>query len=148
LCEYASRYVVDAEADNVVQEFMIWLWENHKTLIVTSSLKGWLFACVRYACLNVIRQQDNRRRVMNAYYETMKDRFEDPDYYLSDELAREIRRAVDGLPQTYRETFVRSRFSAMTNVEIASELGVSVKTVEYRITQSLRILRQTLKEWL
>jgi RNA polymerase sigma-70 factor (ECF subfamily) len=33
-------------------------------------------------------------------------------------------------------------------VQIAEELGISVKTVEYRITQTLKILRVKLKDYL
>ena len=41
-----------------------------------------------------------------------------------------------------------SRFGELSNKEIAQKLGVSIKTVEYRITQSLKILRVELKDWL
>jgi FixJ family two-component response regulator len=43
---------------------------------------------------------------------------------------------------------IRSRSGNCTNVQIAEELGVSVKTVEYRIRQSLKILRIKLKDYL
>jgi hypothetical protein len=52
------------------------------------------------------------------------------------------------LPESYRAVFLRSRFGACTNIKIAAELGISVKTVEYRITQSLKLLRIALKEYL
>ena len=41
-----------------------------------------------------------------------------------------------------------SRSGNSTNREIAEKLGVSVKTVEYYITQSLKILRVKLKDYL
>ena len=41
-----------------------------------------------------------------------------------------------------------SRFGENTNVQIAQKLGVSVKTVEYRISQALKILRLKLKDYL
>jgi RNA polymerase sigma-70 factor (ECF subfamily) len=52
------------------------------------------------------------------------------------------------LPESYRITFRKSRFEDKTYSEIAVELGVSVKTVEYRMTQALKQLRIELKEYL
>jgi RNA polymerase sigma-70 factor (ECF subfamily) len=65
-----------------------------------------------------------------------------------DQLAVMVSKAIDELPESYREVFVRSRFGISTNVQIAEELGISVKTVEYRITQILKILRIKLKDYL
>ncbi|MDR2041378.1 MAG: RNA polymerase sigma-70 factor, partial [Tannerella sp.] len=148
LCEYASRYVPDADAEELVQEYMIHLWENRKALVVETSLKAYLFAAVKYRCLNAIKQRLYHERVHSRLYELTKDRTDDPDYYLAGELASLIRQAVDELPEGYREVFVRSRFGISTNAQIAEELGISVKTVEYRITQSLKTLRLKLKDYL
>ena len=41
-----------------------------------------------------------------------------------------------------------NRFENRTYKEIAEELGISAKTVDYRIQQSLKILRVKLKDYL
>jgi RNA polymerase sigma-70 factor (ECF subfamily) len=148
LCEYACRYVSDADAEELVQEYMIYLWENRKMLAVETSLKAYLFAAVKYRCLNAVKQHLYHERVRNLLYEKMKDQVDDPDYYLANELAGLIHKAIDELPEGYREVFVRSRFGASTNLQIAEDLGISVKTVEYRITQTLKILRVKLKDYI
>jgi RNA polymerase sigma-70 factor (ECF subfamily) len=148
LCEYACRYVPDADAEELVQEYMIYLWENREMLVVETSLKAYLFAAVKYRCLNAVKQRLYHERVRNLLYEKMKDRVDDPDYYLANELAVLIRKAIDELPEGYREVFVRSRFGISTNLQIAEDLGISVKTVEYRITQTLKILRVKLKDYI
>jgi RNA polymerase sigma-70 factor (ECF subfamily) len=148
LCEYASGYVSDADAEELVQEYMIYLWENRKMLVIETSLKAYLFAAVKYRCLNAVKQQLYHEKVHTMLYEKMKNYVEDPDYYLTNELDSMIRKAIDELPETYREVFVRSRFGLSTNRQIAEELGVSLKTVEYRITQTLKILRVKLKDFI
>ena len=41
-----------------------------------------------------------------------------------------------------------SRFGHKSNAEIAEQQGISVKTVEAHITQSLKILRRSLSDYL
>lgn len=94
------------------------------------------------------KKQQYHEQIHGLLYEKLKDQFEDPDYYLVNELAVHIEKAIGELPDTYRETFILSRFGEKTNTEVATELGVSVKTVEYRISQALKILRVRLKDYL
>lgn len=148
LCEYASFYLSDEDSEDLVQEFMIALWEQREILVHIRSLKSYLFAAVRNRCLNVIEKEIHRQRKHSSWYEEFKDKFENPDFYLANDLMEQIQKAIDELPDNYREVFDRSRFTSKTNNEIARELGISVKTVEYRITQSLKILRKRLSDYL
>ena len=52
------------------------------------------------------------------------------------------------LPPSYREAFVMHRFQQMSYKEIADQLHVSTKTVDYRIQQALKQLRTDLKDYL
>jgi RNA polymerase sigma-70 factor (ECF subfamily) len=65
-----------------------------------------------------------------------------------EELAIRIQSAIKELPEKYKEVFEMSRFGEKTNAEIAAKLGISIKTVEYRITKSLKILRIKLKDYI
>jgi RNA polymerase sigma factor (sigma-70 family) len=49
----------------------------------------------------------------------------------------ELRRLVMDMPQPCRDVFVLSRFRQMTNRDIAAHLGLSIKTVEWRISKAL-----------
>ena len=65
-----------------------------------------------------------------------------------DELTEKIEDAIQALPETYREAFVKNRFEQKTYHEIARELNVSAKTVDYRISQALKQLRVALRDYL
>ena len=52
-----------------------------------------------------------------------------------------IQEAVETLPESYKEAFVMHRFKNMSYKEIAEILGVSPKTIDYRIQQALKQLR-------
>ena len=63
-------------------------------------------------------------------------------------LSQKIDEAIAALPESYREAFVMHRFKGMSYKEIAEQLQVSSKTVDYRIQQALKQLRRDLKEFL
>ena len=135
LCEYASQYVSDEDAEELIQELMLFIWENRNSLFVEISLKSYLFMAVKHRCLNAIKRQLYHERVHSLIY-------------FVNELTENITKAIEELPENYRETFKLSRFGEQSNPQIAEALGVSIKTVEYRITQSLKILRVKLKDYL
>ena len=98
--------------------------------------------------MNTIKKQVYHERIHNHIYEKIKNQFEDPNYYFVNELASNIKKAIDELPENYRSTFTMSRFDELTNSQIAIKQGISIKTVEYRISQALKILRIKLKDYL
>ena len=147
LCEYASQFVSDADAEELVQDMMLFVWENRQNIVIEKSLKSYLFVSTKNRCFNAIRDRRTRERIHGILYDKIKDQIEDADYYMLNELAIDIEKAIEELSETYRETFKLSRFGEMTNAAIAKQLGVSIKTVEYRITQSLKFLRVKLKDY-
>ena len=56
--------------------------------------------------------------------------------------------AIWSEPESYRVAFEMHRFQNKTYQEIAEELNISSKTVDYRIQQALKQLRKELKDYL
>lgn len=145
---FASHYVPDNECEEVVQEVMLWLWENRHLLETEASVKPLLFAIVKNKCLNRISHQQVRKQVHERLYAYFENRFEDPDFYLQEELMALLDKALDKLPHDYRIAFEMNRFEKMTYQDIAQQLGVTSKTIAYRISQALKILRDELREYM
>jgi RNA polymerase sigma-70 factor (ECF subfamily) len=148
LCEYTSRYTGDEDAEDIVQELFVHLWEQREDIVIVSSLKAYLFAAVRNRSLNAVKKRQDILQKQAEYGELLKDHIEEPDYYFIDELNALIEKSINDLPKKHRETFRLSRYEEMSNEEIARHSGVTVKAIEYRITQALRSLRRKLKDYL
>ncbi len=148
LCAFASQYVAETETEEIVQEVMMWLWENRTMLVPQMSLKSLLFTIVKNKCLNNITHNQIKQRVHEKLYAKFENQFEDPDFYIEGELIALATKAIRELPEEYRKAFEMNRFGHLTYNEIAERTGVSPKTIAYRISQSLKILRTELKEYM
>lgn len=148
LCAYATQFVGIHDAEEIIQDMMVGIWEQRKEIVIRSSLNGYLFSAVRNKCINHIEKHRLHEQVHSILAGNWQVRFEDPDFYAVEELRERMEEALGRLPQTYREAFVLNRLEGKTYHEIASELDVSSKTVDYRIQQALKKLRVELKDYL
>lgn len=149
LCAYARLFIKSSDAcENIVQELMLWIWENHSELHITDSLSRYLFTATRNRCLKHISHEMVERRVLDEMHKKLHGQFESPDFYIVKELEERIRTAVAQLPDSYRQAFELNRYEKKTYDEIAEMLGVSPKTIDYRIQQALKLLRASLKDYL
>lgn len=148
LFAFASQYVDRVECEEIIQDVMMWLWENHSMIVPELSLKSLLFTSVKNRCLNKITHKKIKLRVHEKLYEKYKEKFEDPDFYMEGEILNVIAKAISELPNDYREAFELNRFESLTYNEIAERKHVSAKTIAYRISQALKILRVKLKDYM
>ena len=148
LCAYGHRFVELEDAEEIVEDSLLWIWENRETLVIESSLNSYLFKMVYRRALNKLAHIYATQRADTRFYEEMQEMLQDTDYYQIEELAKRIEDAVAALPESYREAFVMHRFRDMSYKEIAETLGVSPKTIDYRIQQALKQLRVDLKDYL
>ena len=139
LCAYGHRFVDLEDAEEIVQDSLLWIWENRENLIIETSLSSYL---------NKLAHIDATQRADTRFYEEMQEMLQDTDLYQVEELTQRIKDAIATLPESYREAFVMHRFRDMSYKEIAEILGISPKTVDYRIQQALKQLRVDLKDYL
>ncbi|WP_195655742.1 RNA polymerase sigma-70 factor [Bacteroides sp. 1001136B_160425_E2] len=148
LCAYGHRFVDLEDAEEIVQDSLLWIWENRENLIIEISLSSYLYKMIYRKALNKLAHIDAAQRADTQFYEEMKEMLQDTDIYQIEELTRQIKDAIANLPESYREAFVMHRFQDMSYKEIAEILEISPKTVDYRIQQALKQLRLDLKDYL
>ncbi len=150
LCNYVKGIVNDRdEAEEIVQQTMVKIWEKRNSLEITQSLKSYLYRSVHNAALNKIRQL--KVRSLHAQ-ETIALGNEISDVnsnkVLRNELEQEIATAISKLPEQCRMVFKLSRFEEMKYAEIANHLDISIKTVENHMGKALKLMREYLKDYL
>lgn len=149
LCAFCSQYVSEQdEVEEIVQETMMWLWENRSGLLPELTLKTLLFTIVKNKALNRLSHFEVKRKVHQEIVEKYETEFENPDFYLGNELFRLYEEALKQLPAEFREAYEMNRNQRLTHKEIADKLNVSPQTVNYRISQALKLLRIALKDYL
>ena len=148
LCAFSAQYIPLAEAEEVVQDTMLWLWEHRDLLDEALSVKTLLFTIVKNKSLNLVTHEEIRRRVHQEIEEKYREKFNDPDLYTQQEIFALYRQALGKLSEEVRKAFEMNRSQHLTHKEIAERLGVSPQTINYRIGQALRLLRRELKDFL
>ncbi|TNE58013.1 MAG: RNA polymerase sigma-70 factor [Bacteroidetes bacterium] len=149
LCHYACR-LADGdmdEAEDLVQQAFVKLWEYRLKLNVAWSLKAYLYKSVHNACLNRLRSQQVRSRYLD-YTAQQPDNMQTMPEDTAPELQERFQRAMDALPTQCRHIFELSRFESLKYREIAEQLGISIKTVETQMGKALRVLRVQLADYL
>jgi RNA polymerase sigma-70 factor, ECF subfamily len=117
------------EAEEIVQEIFIKVWERRQEISVSGSFESYLFTICKNAILNTIRKADYHR-VFLEY----KRYNPEPDPVLDQELNyRELdtlyKKAINKLSPRKKEIFILNRTQALSYPEIAQKLGISIKTV-------------------
>ena len=145
LSVFANSFVLDLEtAKEIVQDLFVHLYEIRSTLVITTSVKSYLYQSVRNRCLNQIKHQ----QVQKMHYDQIQleqDFSEDlEDKITETELEHMIFKVVDQLPPQCRRIFNMSRVSGLSNGEIAEQLEISKRTVETQISNALKVLREKL----
>lgn len=144
LVQYAMYNLSSLDAEEVVQELFVYIWSNSRVINLESNLKGYLVCAVKNRALNHIRARKNYESKCLLLYEKYRDIVYSDSNHSLWELKDELSKCLKKLSAVQRETFKLSRFTPMTNKEIAIKLNISEKTVEYRLSQVLKILKSHL----
>jgi RNA polymerase sigma-70 factor (ECF subfamily) len=149
-CRYVIRIIRDQDTtEEIVQATFVNLWEKREMIRSDISFRSYLFRAAYNTALNYIKH----RKVVARHVASKQDRIEEvrrnfvshqPDF----ELQKRIKNAVEELPPQCQRVFRLSREEGLKYHEIADELGISKKTVEVHMGKALKMLRESLGDYL
>lgn len=144
LFQFSISYLQSREdAEGVVQEVFIKVWNKRKELKTDTSFKSYLFTIA----LNTIRKQFNNQSRQNEVkhdilkgFSKNKSTFDDKDDYQI--LLDKLDELIEKMPEKRRQIFIKKKLEEKSLKEIASELHITTKTVEYHITGAMKFLKK------
>ena len=147
---FAKEYVLfDEDAENIVQDVFLLLWEKREVLDIQISLVSYLFALVKNKSLDYLRHKviaDEYKQELSAKLTALE--LLNYSFTSDEEIEQILMTAINKLPERCRQVFLKSRIEGKKNREIANELNLTVSTVENQMTIALRKLRVELKDYL
>ncbi len=131
------------DADDITHDVFFNLWQQRESINDIASLKAYLFRMTRNAIFSIYRH----RHIADAYLAKMKENVQEASNETEDKIATAdllelVNLIINDMPEQRRRIFTMNRFDNKTYDEIATELGISRKTVEYHISQALIQLRK------
>ena len=133
-----------ANAEDIVQAVFIHFWTKRAQITIEKSVIGYLTRMVQHRCIDYFRQQKSQQLHREHYFQnTLSLDISSPEaVLLNEENLTAIYKKIDALPPKCSIVFKMSRFEELTYEEIADQLGITKKTVEYHVSTALRILRK------
>lgn len=145
---FCGNFVKDKDScEDIVQSIFLKLWNDRKNIQIEISLKSYLLKAVRNSCLDEFRHIEIVRQYETEYGSSVLDNYDTENYILYSDLYTHLSRALEKIPDLYKEAFVLNRFEGLKYREIAEKLSVSERTVEVRVSRTLDLLRKQLKDF-
>jgi RNA polymerase sigma factor (sigma-70 family) len=134
---YAARTCRAADIDDAVQETLLLLYRRVGTLRAVTSFSAWLFAVARRACLRLLR------RSMGAGM-PIDDAEARLVHLPSEDIRIDLSRAIQSLPEHYREVILLRDIEELSIDEIGAVLGLTRESVKARIHRARLMIREYL----
>ena len=155
---FANGYVRDNDIakDFAVEAFTVY-WENKQYLKPDTVPQKYILTVVKNKCLNYLQHLKVRKKAegiliqhsnwhTDISIQTLKSC--NPDALFSQEISKIVNETLDKLPQKTKYVYIMSREKGLTYKEIALDMGLSIKSVEFHISKALAKLRLELKDYI
>ena len=157
LVRFCQTYLLSQEeAENLVQDIFLYLWEHPGVLESLGNRNAFLFTMVKNRCIDYLRKQTQAQSRKRPLYELEEKELKlklyslqafDENNLSTSEIEAIVQNAINALPERCREIFILSRMEGLRHKQIAEKLDISVNTIESQITIALRKLREELRDY-
>lgn len=152
---YTNLYLSDYElSKDIAQDAFVAIWVNKESLDTDYPIQPYLYSIIRNKAINLLKRLSVDSKVKN---ELLKREYKANLAAIDDSSAESIiafqlkdciSKAFSELPDKISNTFIESRIKGMSYKEIADKNNLSVKVVEYHISQALKLFREKLKDFI
>jgi len=141
---FVLRYVKQKEdAEGIVQEVFIKIWETRNKIDIFSSFDSFIFTIAYNSTINLLRKRVSEHkyqdRLKSVQQITEADQIIDEIYFK--EISTQLQLTLDKLTPRQKEIFQLSREDGLTHEEIAKKLNISVNTVKNHMVTTLAFIK-------
>ena len=133
------------DAEGIVQEVFLRVWNKRADIDSNRSFKSWLFTISYNLIIDELRLRLKEKEYINhleKFFNTQDIIAEnEADYNL---LKTQIDEVMEKLPDKRKMIYRLSRVEGLSNKEISEKLSISVKTVENQINLAIKFLKFSL----
>jgi RNA polymerase sigma-70 factor (ECF subfamily) len=146
LLRFTRSLVAPAEAEEVVQESLLRLWQQAETWQPNGRVSTWLHQVAYRLCIDRLR-----RRRPSVGIEEVQDDLEDPDPAPDQRLIRvaeaeAVRAAINALPERQRVAILLCHFQELSQAEASAVMEIGEEAYESLLARGRRRLRALLAE--
>ena len=130
---------------DAVQDVFLWLLKNKQTLVLKTTLSGYLYKSTLNKIFDIFRHKEIVRKYVEAgeYYIDVNS--EDTDYLIREkDIARLIEQEIAAMPPRMKEIYELKRKHYLSTKEIAIQLDISENTVSNQLKKASRHLKTKL----
>lgn len=137
---------VQAQAQDIVQNTFLNLWANKEKLNLNTKVRPYLYRCIYNEFIDQYRKDKTQTELERLYHDMLHKTISSwSDDYIEKKIAI-LKEEIEKLPKQSKEIFLLSKSDGFTNQEIAEVLNLHIKSVEYHISKSYKILRKKIGE--
>jgi len=140
-----SKGLSQQEAEDLLQQAFLIIWEKREEIKPELSLRSFLFTTAYRRMLNLFR--DRKDTVSNYAYVLESDGQNPEESTETREAIQQLHAALKKMPEKRRNVFEFCYLQEFTYKEAAEALGITRKTVENHMALALRDLREALKKF-
>jgi RNA polymerase sigma-70 factor (ECF subfamily) len=139
------------DAEDLVSDTIVRAFDRWEQYTLGTNARAWLFTILYHAFVN--RRRTERREVLFSENDDESPRVEvvadsDPERDFYDSIVDdEVRRAIDALPEHYREAVLLSDVHEFRYAEIAEILSIPEGTAKSRLFRGRRMLQRKLRRY-
>lgn len=141
------------EAEDIVQQVFVSIWNRREELDIRSSLSSYLAVAVKYRVLKYLNARFKQKHFTDliadsVLEESVLNEIADDstqEWLEFQEINERLQSLIDALPEKCQLVYKMSRIEGRSHKDIAKSLELSEKTIEWYITKALKFIRNGLK---
>lgn len=143
-----SRIRESAVTEGMAQEIFMKFWDKRSELMI-DNFSAYLYTCVKHRCLNYIESKIVRKKYWGHYKTFLPQQDDSTDKAIAfNDLREALEKGLNNIPKKSKMIFRLNRFEGRSVKEIAGQMNLSEKAIQYHLTRSVKELRLYLKEFL